>query len=327
MRFNVGKFFVLITCMPFLTVIGCKGSNQEVIRVNGELEETIEVFGEYVDKGVTYPKDRYELIIEGGVTNSVLGKYKIKYLLYTKEGELKKELHRFVNVVDTTAPTYEPVNGKTYYVGMGYSISDIITFSDNYYQAKDIVSSLDTVYFTREGQKKISFTLTDGSKNKTNVELSLTPSFDFYELARKVASSSVSTGNNGQSEYVRIMISNMSGASQEMWYYLETKSLHYTLREYSSLGNYGSVQISAKFGNFSKADLTYNVSGDFGEYKAGFATIDATKTDASITSFTSTTGTFHADENRMIEECNSKLPSALRLFHKYMDETLHLDIY
>ncbi len=326
-RFRImNSFFIFVSCaMSFLT--GCNGSNQEAIHVNGELEETIEVFSDYVDKGITYPTDKYELIVDGKVVNTTIGKYQIKYLLYTKEGELKKELHRFVNVVDTTSPTYKQIKEKTYYVGFEYSISDFVEYSDNYYPSETIKASLDTIYFYREGKKNISFTLTDGSGNKTLVELSIIPVFDFYELARRVAASSVSTGNNGQSEYVRIMISNMSGGTQNMYYYQDTKSLHYLVQEYSSLGNYASVQISAKFGEFNKANLTFNVSGDFGDYKAGFSTIDATKTEGSITSFRSYAGTLNVDEGRMLEECNSKLPSALRLFHKYMSETLHLDIY
>ena len=307
---------------------GCNSAQSETIKINGNLEETIEVYSDYTDKGVTYPKDKYEIIVDGKVNNEKIGRYEIKYSFYTKDGELKKELHRFVNVVDTTAPKCEMLKDKVYYMGIEYKPSDFFNYNDNYNSEKELLITPSAYTFKKAIEETVSMVIEDESHNKTTVSFKVKPVFDIAKLASYVgaqASSSVDDNN----PYTRITISTMSGASQYLVYYHDARTLHYSINGYSTLSraNNYTVQISAELGGFKNANLTYHVSGEYSQYAAGFATIDATKTEGSISSFKSMTGQFTVDTDAMVSECNQNLPSALRLFHKYMEETLHIDIY
>ncbi len=321
------KLIVILLSSSFL-LSGCQ-SSQDAIRINGDLEETIEVFSEYVDKGVTYPKDKYDIIVSGLVDSKTLGRYELIYSVYSKDGELKKELHRFVNVVDTTAPTAKEITEKTYYVGVEYQASDFFDYHDNYYARKDIDVVPKSFVFAREKEQKVSFTIKDGSNNEISVSRSIMPVFDLREVASYVHAQVSDGGNETTGPSVTINIQSSDGIRQSLTYYTESKSLHYIYRTSSTIGYASSIQISAKFGEFSTADLTFHVnqSAVYNNYKVGFATIDATKTTGQIKSFRSTTGSYDVSDEAMINELNEKLPTSLSKFHQYMEETLHVDIY
>jgi len=317
---------LIALCSASMLLAGCSSTTQETIKINGELEETIEVHSEYVDKGVTYPKDKYELIVNGGVINTILGRYEIKYSIYTKEGELKKELHRFVNVVDTTAPSYELVTGKSYYVGMEYVASDFFTCADNYYGNSELAISPQKVFFTRNEAKRIAFSITDKSNNGASVNIDVVPTFDFYKLAQSVSYNVTRNSADVVGTYTTIRIGNDIGQSKSLTYYEDSGSLHYLEQFPSSLGTYASIQISAKFGEFSTANVSYHVS-DAGTYSAGFANIDATKATANISQFRSTINNLNLDTSKMLSDCNNHINDVLSNFHTYMENTMHLDIY
>ena len=75
--------------------------------------------------------EQYNIIIVGEVNTSVLGRYHLLYRVYSEDGELVKELSRYVNVVDTVAPTYVENTTTTYYAGFSYSIDDFINNYDS----------------------------------------------------------------------------------------------------------------------------------------------------------------------------------------------------
>ena len=314
-------------CSLSILLTGCNGSGAEIIRINGELEETIEVHSEYVDKGVTYPTDKYKLIVDGKVINTILGRYEIKYSIFTNEGELKKELHRFVNVVDTTAPTYELLKEQTYYVGLEYLPSDFFSYSDNYYAEADIDISPGEMYFTRKGKKAVAFTLTDKSNNTPSITIDVEPVFDSYKLARRVSSQAKrKTDDTGTYISLSIMNSDILGQSQSFEYYEDSESLHYSEHFYSTVGTSASIQISSKFGGFSNAEVEYSVY-DSVFSSTGTGKIDATKTTGSLSAFESITKDSRFDESNMLNECNQYLSRILGNFHYYMENLLHLDIY
>ena len=321
------KLIVTLLSLSFL-LSGCQ-SFPDAIRINGDLEETIEVFSEYVDKGVTYPKDKYDIIVSGLVDSKTLGRYELIYSVYSKDWELKKELHRFVNVVDTKAPTAKEITEKAYFVGIEYQASDFFDYQDNYYAQKDIDVTPKAFVFTREKEQEVSFTIKDKSNNEISVSRSIKPVFDLREVALHVHAQVSSGGNETTGPTVMVDIQFSDGIRQSLTYFIETKSLHYIYNKSSSIGYSASVQISAKFGEFSNADLTYHVdqSAVYNNYKAGFATIDATKTTGQVKSFKSTTGSYDVSDEAMIKELNERLPIALSNFHQYMEETLHIDIY
>ena len=303
----------------------------ETIKINGELEQTIEVFSPYTDPGVTFPQDKYQLIVSGKVNNEILGKYRIVYSIYSKDGELVKELNRFVNVVDTKSPTFEQKQGQEYYVGIVYKASDFITYSDNYDAQSNILVSPAEFAFTRSGTKDVSFQLTDKSGNATNATFAITPKFDFEELAKDVSSKdrsvSYTTSQAGEAgTMIDIRFGHDFSTTKSLSYYVNSGSLHYLEQYPSGLGTYASIQVSAEFGNFASANLSFHVS-DSGAFSVGFATIDATKTSGFVSSFSSTINNIDLQESAMLEECNRNLGSVLTNFHTYMENTMHLDIY
>ena len=135
------RILALIFALCLLFSFSACSSNENKIFINGNVEETIEVNTTFEDKGVSYPKD-LTLITDGSIDTSRLGRQQIKYKVYSSDGELVKELHRFVTVVDTTAPTYIATDTKTYYVGFNYTVNDFISeYSDNYNNQSTILIS------------------------------------------------------------------------------------------------------------------------------------------------------------------------------------------
>ncbi|MFA7688886.1 MAG: DUF5011 domain-containing protein, partial [Bacilli bacterium] len=78
-----------------------------VIRLNGEREITIEVFGTYIEEG-TIVTDNYDTnltaVITGEVNTSILGTYQIRYNAVDSNNNIAVEIIRTINVVDTTKP-------------------------------------------------------------------------------------------------------------------------------------------------------------------------------------------------------------------------------
>ena len=319
------RVVLTLLIMPLLILSsGCSSSNQEVIKINGDLEETIEVCSKYNDKGIAFPNDKYTLIVDGAVNNSILGRYKIKYSIYTKEGELAKELYRFVNVVDTTAPTYNMLTEKDYYVGFTYYASDFFSYNDNYYKNDQLIVSPESITFTKEEEKNIEFSIEDGSHNIAIIKFNIKPKFDFYKLANSVmyglGVTQTTAGSLGTYTHLRI------DSQKSLSYYESAKSLHYIEQLSTTLASSGSIQISAKFGEFNKANVSFHLNNS-GTYSTGFATIDATKETATVTSFTSIINNLNLDVSSMLDECNQYLNGVLNRFHSYMKNTMHLDIY
>ena len=128
--FKIIKYILSICCVVLLSTFLC-ACNSDSIKINGNFEETIEVNTEFNDLG-DFCSDKYNVITEGEVNTSTIGRYQLVYKVYTTDGELVKELSRYVNVVDTTAPTYQENSSITYYAGYTYGIEDFITYTDNY---------------------------------------------------------------------------------------------------------------------------------------------------------------------------------------------------
>jgi hypothetical protein len=93
-------------------------------------------------------------------------------------------MHRFVNVVDTTAPTYTEKESKEFYAGFAYNVSDFIEYSDNY--DSKVTVTPDTLSFGDYGQKTVSFELKDSSGNTTTYSKTINVKFDFVKLLEEV---------------------------------------------------------------------------------------------------------------------------------------------
>ena len=132
----------------------------------------------------------------------------------------------------------------------------------------------------------------------------------------------ISSGDTGiGSHYTRVNIS--SGKS---FSYYDSGSLHYIETVTTQLGKRASIQISAHYGDFDNADISFHISGVDDEYSVGFATVDATQQSVSVNSFYSTINNLNLDTNKMIGELNLNLNTVINNFQAYMNSTLHLEL-
>lgn len=318
------KTVTLMFVICFLISFSACSLNKNEIYINGEVEEIIEVNTKFVDKGVSYPND-FTFITDGNINTSVLGRQEITYKVYSSDGELVKEMHRFVTVVDTIAPTYIAVSNQAYYVGFNYTLSDFVSeYSDNYDKQSAITISNQKYTFASEGQYNINITFTDSSNNSTSYLANINVVLDIEKLIYEVyknQSYKVSSGDTSiGSHYTRVDIS--SGKSLS---YYDSGSLHYLEVVTTSLGTRASIQISANYGDFDNANISFHVSSIGTAYSVGFATIDATKQSVTINSFRSTINNLDLETNAMLYELNQNINTVLSNFKSYVENTLHLE--
>jgi len=319
------KIFTLILVVTSLISFSACSSNKDNIFINGQVEETIEVNTTFIDKGVSYPNN-LTLITDGEINTSILGRQEITYKIYSSDGELVKEMHRFVTVIDTIAPTFVAITNKTYYVGFNYAISDFVSeYSDNYNNNSSITTSSNNFIFTTAGQHNVNITFTDSSNNSTVYATSINAVLDIEKLIYEVYKNQtykISSGDTGiGSHYTSVNIS--SGKS---FSYYDSGSLHYLETVTTNLGTRASIQISAKYGDFDNANISFHISGNGSAYSVGFATINATKQSVSVNAFSSTINDLNLDANSMLIELNQSLNGVLNNFQSYMSKTLHLEL-
>lgn len=314
---------MLVIC-SVISLFACS-SNENKIFINGEVEETIEVNTTFVDKGVSYPND-LTLITDSNINTSILGRQEIKYKVYSSDGELVKEMHRFVTVVDTTAPNFVPISNKTYYVGFNYTIEDFISeYSDNYNNKSTISISNNHFLFRKAGHHGVDITFTDSSNNSTTYTTNINAVLDIEKLIYEVYKTQtykISSGDTGiGSHYTHVNIN-----SEKSFSYYDSGSLHYLETVTTNLGTSASIQISANYGDFDNASISFHISGIGSTYSVGFATIDATKQSATVNKFRSTINNLNLDTNSMLAELNQSLNTVLINFQSYMSDTLHLEL-
>ena len=319
------RILALIFSLCLLFSFSACSSNENKIFINGNVKETIEVNTTFEDKGVSYPKD-LTLITDGSIDTSKLGRQEIKYMVYSSDGELVKEMHRFVTVVDTTAPTYVVADSKTYYVGFNYTINDFISeYSDNYNDQSTIVISNNNFIFTSAGQHKVSITFTDSSNNSASYTTNINAVLDIEKLIYEVYKNqtyNVSSSTFDGSKYIHVNINSKSSLG-----YFDSGSLHYLEEVETSLGKRATIQISANYGNFNTAHVNFHVSGNTHNiYSYGLATINATNQTVEVPQFSLIHNELNLDTGKMLEELNLNLNTVLNNFQNYMKNTLHLEL-
>lgn len=97
---------VTIVFLVLLTLFGCEA--KEEVFLNGDVSHTHEINTEYVDQGVSIPEG-YTVVVEGTVNISVLGQNILMYTVLDNEGITIKTFTRVVNIVDTIAPAFDPI--------------------------------------------------------------------------------------------------------------------------------------------------------------------------------------------------------------------------
>ena len=293
---------------------------EDKIFINGKIDNTIEVKTSFNDEGVTYPKDKYTLITKGKVDTNKIGEYELVYSVYSSDGVLVKEMHRFVNVVDTQAPTYtENTSISDYMAGKEYKLSDFISsYTDNY--DSNIAVSKNTFVFY-PGSNTMSVSFTDSSNNTSTYTKNINATIDMWNLINdSVSSTNITTGTSdlGQ-EYIRAQINSESSIT-----YYKGGSLCYSKNVHSKFGTTAFVQVSAQYGKFNKASVSYYI-GQSG-YSLGFTTLDALDINSKSTGFTSITNNLGIDEAEMLDELNTSLGDVLYMFHWCVNEVLEIKV-
>lgn len=316
------KLSILCVVGLLLGLSSCKtgkAKDEIEIYINGTVEETIEVNTSFVDKGVVYP-DGYTLIKEGDVDDKHLGTYHIFYLVYSPDGELAKELHRYVNVVDTTSPVYTKKSPIDLYAGFTYEVSDFVEYSDNSNDIIDVTPS--TVTFSRSGYNFVSFTLKDSSGNTTVFSQSVNVKFDLLKIIEEVYKNNPEKITKHESiHHIAVEISSEKSFS----YYSDFESIHYYEKVRTSLGSSAEIQISAKYGGFDLASISFRIYGS-GGYSVASANVDARISDGQIKYFELFKNDLNLDQNAVSDELNEILPTVLNNFAKYMNDVLSLDV-
>ncbi len=295
------------------------------VYINGSVEQTIEAGSLFEDAGVTYPKD-YTLITYGGVDTKILERQKITYLVYSEDGSLVKEMHRFVNVVDTTAPSFTLSNQTEYYAGITYTAKDFLSeYSDNYDNELLIGFSNEKYTFNEPGTHSVKFNIFDSSNNSATIEQTIYVKLDMVKLLEHVYKNTpyvISTSTTGMgSTHTHVKID-----SKKSLGYFSTGSIHYLERITTTLGSYASIQVSANYGHFSNASVSFHVSNQGNDYSVLFATTDATNTNVSVIAYEHNINDLNLDISKMQQELQNNLPSILLNFTNYMNNTLHLKL-
>lgn len=110
---------IMVVLLVLLTLFGCIA--KEKVFLNGDVSHTHEINTEYVDQGVSTPEG-YTVLVEGTVNVAVLGQNILIYTILDNEGITIKTFTRVVNVIDTTAPTFDPIETLNIEV---YEFSDV----------------------------------------------------------------------------------------------------------------------------------------------------------------------------------------------------------
>ena len=178
---------ISITFLFFLIfLVGCSLDSRIVL--NGEVVETIEVYSDYVDLGVSVP-DGYTVLIDGTPNTYRLGENTITYTVLDENGETSKELTRIVNVVDTISPIITVSENNIVYIGLENRTDLFCAVEDNYSSQNNIIvtSNIDEVKpNNEEGIFEISITAEDSSGNQTTEVFSLNFILDYFTIIEHI---------------------------------------------------------------------------------------------------------------------------------------------
>ena len=316
------KVSLIILLSIFIICLTSCETTKNKIYIIGNVEETIEVNSTYEDKGIAYPEN-YTLITKGEVDATHIGKYQIIYSVYSSDGELVKEVNRFVNVVDTTAPRVIEKGEIELYAGFNYTAKDFIEYSDNY----DLIPIVEPtqICFSEEGLNDVIFEIKDSSGNKAVFSKKVDVKFDFVKLVEEVYKySSYKITKNESMNYTHVSIENGKSIS---YFGDTTESIHYLENIKTSLGNSASIQISAKYGEFNNANISFHISGTSSSvYSVANAQIDATIENGTISNYRLMINNLGVDSDAVLEELTANISTIVNNFQTYMTETLHIKV-
>ena len=328
-------FFILILVIFLVSCNDTRGDNNSSIHLNGAEEISIEVKSEYEELGVELPK-KYSYEISQDIDTSELGKQEVIYIIYNKKGEKVKELKRIINVVDTTAPTIQEANDKTFYLGVGYSINDFIdNYYDNYDNKRDLKFSQTEFMFNELGEQDVEITISDSSNNSTtfsktiNVELDLVKKLKYeYRLTPSAYETQIfidaDTGEQTDSEFIRVKLNSYREYIEG---YSFTHTLSYYKRTNSELGEYAKVIVFYDYYTKDVKPLYYEIWQD-GDVIARI-TINAHKDDNNDLRFFNPTihkNTTDYSLEEIANEAKLYIEDVIISFSEYIRNVLHFEV-
>lgn len=312
-------------------------NKKDGIYLLGDSEENVEVFTDFVDKGIVVPPNySFDGFID--IDTEIVGTYEIVYRVYNEYGSKVKELKRTLNVVDTTAPIYDKYIYKTYYVGIPYTVNDFLTYyKDNYDKKSDLVVSQSEFVFLESGEQKLEFTISDTSNNTTKINETIRVKFDFgqrlkYEYRRTPSKYETykvieKATNLDTGEKVRVLI-NGYREYVEGYSFIDSEdyNLMYVLRNESTCADYAKIQLSYNFLTKEITPMYYEVWKDG---VTSYVVLSGNKVDNNYKLMYPTlnpTNTFDVDLDIAYEEVKQNIKVAYKKAKNYVEQILKYEV-
>ncbi len=333
------KVLLLILCLALSVALFCACEDEipqeEPFEANiiGDEEATIELNATYEDQGILC-SEKYTVVTENGVENDKVGEYQIVYKIYSKDGELLKQLSRTVKVVDTTAPTYQEKSDVTYYVGFSYGAADFITYSDNCDEVSAITCDFTTKTFTLPGEHEVTINLIDHAGNKATFTKTINVVYDLEKLIREVYKDQpekIKTDTEPTVFSADMLPITYVTEGDTMFFRLNIGWIGFSKSIKTSLGDGFLGFLCHSDRKFNSVQATFVIqekseSSTTSSFMSG--TCDATKqyTVETVPNPTQKFGSLNLNETEMRAIYKEELKSTLADFQTFMSDVLHIDI-
>ena len=157
-----------------LSLIACSPSPE--VTLNGEANITLEAGNSFNDPGVTVENSDEDFIVTGVVNEDKVGAYTLTYYVLSEDGKKSNEVSRYVEVVDTTAPTFN-LELEVMVFGSTFNIENIVSsLSDNndLNNELEITSNyLSAVNTNISGEYTVTVTVTDTNDNYSSKDINI----------------------------------------------------------------------------------------------------------------------------------------------------------
>ena len=198
-------------------------------------------------------------------------------------------------------------------------------YGDNYYNELVTVEPRSVCFFT-PGTHDVQFTLTDLAGNIAVYKKTVEVKLDMLVLLNEVYKDTphkISTRDTSMGyTHTSVRIDNDTSLG-----YFGSGSIHFIQEIETSLGNNATIQISADYGEFSSASVSFHVSNlGSTDYSTGFVTIDVFANNVTVKEFDGTINKLSLNERDMLAELNEHINTVIANFHDYMNNTLHIEV-
>jgi len=164
-----------------LSLIACSPSPE--VTLNGEANITLEAGNSFNDPGVTVENSDEDFIVTGVVNEDKVGAYTLTYYVLSEDGKKSNEVSRYVEVEDTTAPTFN-LELEVMIFGSTFNIENIVSsLADNNDSNNEleITSNYSSAVNTNiSGEYTVTVTVTDTNDNYASKDINIVYIADEY---------------------------------------------------------------------------------------------------------------------------------------------------